>query len=405
MENVEVSTPGQAACPACGAPDAMEFLRWAGVPVNSCLLLDDEDEARSFPRGDLRLEWCSRCGFAYNAEFDPEANEYSARYEETQGYSPRFREFADELARRWVKRHGLEGRHVVEIGCGKGEFLAAMVRAGAGSGVGVDPGVHPERIDEDVTDRLDWVRGFFPDDLLDLSGADAVVCRHTLEHIGPVADFLADLRRAIGDRRDTAVLFELPDTLRVLREGAFWDTYYEHCSYFTAGSLVRLFRRCGFDVLDVSYAYDGQYLVLEARPADIPAPEPDRRLPLEDDLAAVEEAVSHFRSTHQQMTRRWRSVVRKVSTDGGTVALWGGGSKAVAFLAALGDDAAAVGAVVDINPHKTGKYIAGAGHRVIEPVELKQMDPTLVVVMNPVYVDEIGAQLASMGLHPTIEAL
>jgi hypothetical protein len=29
------------------------------------------------------------------------------------------------------------------------------------------------------------------------------------------------------------VLFELPDVLRVLEEVAFWDVYYEHCSYFT----------------------------------------------------------------------------------------------------------------------------------------------------------------------------
>ena len=43
------------------------------------------------------------------------------------------------------------------------------------------------------------------------------------------------VRRAIGDRLDTVVLFELPDVERVLREVAFWDVYYEHCSYFTLG--------------------------------------------------------------------------------------------------------------------------------------------------------------------------
>ena len=43
------------------------------------------------------------------------------------------------------------------------------------------------------------------------------------------------------------VFFELPDTERVLTEAAFWDIYYEHCSYFTPGSLARLFRRTGFE--------------------------------------------------------------------------------------------------------------------------------------------------------------
>ena len=38
---------------------------------------------------------------------------------------------------------------------------------------------------------------------------------------------------------------------RVLEEGAFWDIYYEHCSYFTLGSHARLFRRAGLDVTDL----------------------------------------------------------------------------------------------------------------------------------------------------------
>ena len=56
------------------------------------------------------------------------------------------------------------------------------------------------------------------------------------------------VRGSIGDRPQVTVFFELPDMERVLVEQAFWDIYYEHCSYFTLGSLARLFRRTGFDV-------------------------------------------------------------------------------------------------------------------------------------------------------------
>ena len=42
---------------------------------------------------------------------------------------------------------------------------------------------------------------------------------------------------------------------------------------FSAGSLARLFRASGFEVLDVSYEYDDQYLLIEARPSTTtPAP-------------------------------------------------------------------------------------------------------------------------------------
>jgi hypothetical protein len=81
-----------------------------------------------------------------------------------------------------------------------------------------------------------------------------------------VAGFLGLVRESIGDRPEAVLLFELPDMGRILEERAFWDIYYEHCSYFTAGSLARAFGKAGFDVLDVYKVYDGQYLLIEARP-------------------------------------------------------------------------------------------------------------------------------------------
>lgn len=391
-----------ATCVACDAPALQQFHAVDGVPVNSCLLVADEVSARSFPRGDLRLAWCTECGFITNTAFDPARSRYSSDYEETQGFSPRFREFIADLSRDWVDRFSLRGGHVVEIGCGKGEFLVELLRAGVATGVGIDPGVHPERVPDDVSDRVRWVPGFFPHDLPELV-ADAVVCRHTLEHIGPVRHFLQEVRAAIGDRRGTAVLFELPGTQHVLDQAWFWDTYYEHCSYFTAGSLARLMRRTGFEVLDVRDAYDGQYLLVEAMPSDVPAP--GRPLPVEDDLDAIARGAEHFARSYGVVVERWRGRVREVAQNGGRVVIWGSGSKGVAFLAALGDDAQHVTAAVDINPFKHGRWMAGTGHRIVAPKELVDLRPTLVVAMNSTYLAEIGDDLADLGLSPVLEGL
>ncbi|MEL6905856.1 MAG: SAM-dependent methyltransferase, partial [Planctomycetota bacterium] len=88
----------------------------------------------------------------------------------------------------------------------------------------------------------------------------------------------------------------------------------------------------------------------------------------------------------------------------GPVVLWGSGSKAVSYLTTLGitDD---VTAVVDINPHKWGKFLAGTGHEIVAPDALKDIRPAHVLIMNPIYVDEIGRDIREMGLEPTIAAL
>ncbi len=186
------------ACPACGNPQMDVFFEQRAIPTNSCLLLDTREEAEGFPRGDLELGFCHRCGFLSNVVFD--AAEYSQRYEETQGFSKLFVEWAKGLAARWVDKYDLHGKRVLEIGCGKGEFLVWMVEAGAGHGIGIDPGVHPERIETTVApDRLTWIKDFYSEDYSHLA-ADAVVCRHTLEHIHPVGEFMRMVRAAIGDR-------------------------------------------------------------------------------------------------------------------------------------------------------------------------------------------------------------
>ena len=60
---------------------------------------------------------------------------------------------------------------------------------------------------------------------------------------------------------------EVPDADRILAEGAFWDVYYEHVCYFTAGSFARLADRAGLEVLTLRSGFDAQYLMLDGSPA------------------------------------------------------------------------------------------------------------------------------------------
>ena len=59
-------------------------------------------------------------------------------------------------------------------------------------------------------------------------------------------------------------------------------------------------------------------------------------------------------------------------------------------------------AAVDINPHKQGYFMPGTGHEVLAPETLVERGIDVVVVMNPIYVEEIRSQLAGLGLNPEI---
>lgn len=45
-------------------------------------------------------------------------------------YSPEMRAFREAQFTDWVQRYGLAGRRVLEIGCGRGEYLTLLQKAG-----------------------------------------------------------------------------------------------------------------------------------------------------------------------------------------------------------------------------------------------------------------------------------
>jgi SAM-dependent methyltransferase len=388
-----------AACPCCGESGARVIYRVASIPVHSCVLLRSAAEARAFPERDLELAFCETCGFVFNHIFDESMMGYSTDFEESQHFSDTFTSFARRLARDIAEKCDVAGKRVLEIGCGKGEFLSELCTIGGATGIGIDPGY---RADEGrgVAGNLRFIVDLYGPKYQDIR-ADLVLCRHTLEHIAAVKKFVALIRQSIGAHEDTCIVFETPDALRVLSEGAFWDIYYEHCSYFSPGTHARLFRQLGFDVTELSLVYDGQYIVQYARPTPRAT---EARLPAERDLPALRELAASFPIRVKRAQETWRARIRRAVRHGRPIVLWGGSSKAVSFITTLGlkDE---IAAVVDINPHKQGMFMPGSGHAVIAPSTLTAVRPGVVIVMNPIYVAEIKAELGRLGLEPEVMAL
>lgn len=382
-------------CPACEGQRATRFYEVLGIPVHSCVLLDDPAAARAFPLADLILAHCPDCGFIYNERFEPESLDYSDDYQESQGASATFRTFLESTAAKVVQRANLKGRVAVEVGCGRGDFLALLAELGAERAIGIDPsstaGTLPDAPIEVRHKLYDGADFELP--------AELIACRHTLEHLPGVNLFVASARAHLASSGGESLFIEVPDVLRVLREGAFWDLYHEHCSYFTAGSLERLVVASGFAPSHLELVYAGQYIQLTAR-AVPGATEPPAKT---QDLPDIESALATFQATCAASLSRLHARLLEVTAAAkGPTVLWGAGSKATGFLTTLGAGDH-VAAVVDIDPAKQGKFVAGTAHPIIAPGDLPPYAPALVLAMNPIYVDEIQKSLHSMGLTSPVE--
>jgi len=371
------------------------FYEIGPVPVHSVALVRTFQDAISFPMGQIELAVCYRCGFIGNTSFDESKMHYSPDCEETQGFSSTFTAFHRRLASDLIDRFNLRDKTILEIGCGKGEFISLICAMGSNRGIGFDPAFEPRRTPAEGGGAVTFYQEFYSESSVHAS-VDFIACKMTLEHIPNPFEFVSTVRRAIGDSKPT-VFFQIPDMKRVLTDGAFWDVYHEHCSYFTDESLRNLFTLCGFDVLETWRDYDDQYLMITAQP--VPAHSASQLLqPSHTDL----QRVWTFAEEAKLRAEFWKRTLDDLSTAGKKVVLWGSGSKTVAFLSTIGEIGICVRYVVDINPFRQNCFMPGTGQQIVGPQFLAEYKPDVVVAMNSIYMQEIESDLRKVGLQSTV---
>ncbi len=382
-------------CTACTATDVTVFLEITQVPVHCNVLWPTNKEAMNAPRGDIRLGFCRLCGHVMNLAFDPSLMEYTQAYENSLHFSPSFQRFAEELVKGLITRHNLRNKDIVDIGCGKGDFLKLICSRGQNRGWGFDPSYVPPAGED--TAGVTFIQEFYSEQHAAYK-ADLIACRHVLEHIQFPLPFMQRVRRSVGDRFATGIYFEVPNVLYTLRDLGIWDIIHEHCSYFSAPSLTHVFSTAGFDVSSVGEMFGGQYLGIEAHASRSP-----RGKALDTSVAAIGSLVGAFANNYDEKTSFWYEQFSTMKKEGKKVVVWGGGSKGVTFLNKF-NNVSGVEYMIDINPRKQGMFVPGTGQTIVGPESLKFINPDVVIVMNPLYKKEIEQQLQGLGLKSTILA-
>jgi len=386
-----MTAPGTT-CVACSGDAVFPILTIDRSPVLCNQLCHTRDEALAAPVAAIDLAHCRSCGHVFNAAFDPGRIEYGPDYENALHFSPRFRAYSAELVEQLGKRHELEARNVIEIGCGDGSFLRELCTATGAHGHGFDPGYSGA---PNVADHVHCSsESFF--DSRDVPDAALVCCRHVLEHVEQPRGFMATIAGNLG--AGTALYLEVPNALYTLRDLGIWDIIYEHPSYFCVESLRQVVSAAGFAELDAHEAFGGQFLGLHAKLDGATASEQ----PPQAFLAEVSELVANFASAYRSKVDQLKSMLATARSADRRVAVWGAGSKGSTFLNVVDADAA-VACVVDVNPSKRGKFVAGTGHPIVAPDDLRDEPVDFVVLMNPIYEDEVRANLQTVCPGATLE--
>ncbi len=379
-------------CPICSTPDPVAFVSRPQVPAHQHQLCDTIEEARCVVKGDLRLVCCRECGFVFNDRFDSSRVQYGDRYDNCQEHSASFAQYTRDLIRYLTEERAVRNARIVEVGCGQGMFLRALVDASPGSsGYGFDPSY---RGTEAHSGPISFEKRFYDGDCAQVE-ADVVICRHVIEHVPDPIALLRSVREALRRSPGARVFFETPCLEWILRHKVIWDLFYEHCSYFTAGSLSEAFHRSGFRVDRVAHVFAGQYLWLEASVGESqPSRDPDR--------GAATRMLARAYSEHEaRVCESWKARIEDLRRLG-PVAVWGAGAKGVTFANLVDPLRERVDCIVDMNPQKQGRFLPGTGHPIVSHRDLSSRRVRHAVLMNPNYRDENLQLIREAGLDTNL---
>lgn len=365
----------------------------ADVPIYCNLLWQSYEEAQNCPKGEIKLAFCPVCTFITNLSFEQSLLVYSERYENSLFFSPRFQEYAYSQAVKLVNRHNLYNKNIIDIGCGKGEFLLLLCELGNNFGVGFDPAYIKEEIYSKAKDRVEFIKDFYTERYMNYE-ADLIVCRHVLEHIHNPKSFLQNLKRTISNHPYSYIFFEVPDALHIFQNLFIWDIIYEHCSYFTLNSLSFTFLSCGFKVLELTEEYEGQFLCINAIQSNQNMLDSDHNQKVEVNKIAND--ISLFSNNYRSKVETCRHKLEQLEDKKQHIVIWGAGSKGVTFLNTFRN--IQIDYAVDINPRKQGMYVSGTGQRIVPPEFLKNYKPNVIIIMNPIYKNEIREFTKRLGL-------
>jgi len=166
-----------------------------------------------------------------------------------------------ELRLAFLAGHLASGQSVLDIGCGAGEFSAALIAAGARP-VAVDVAAEALRRARERVPGLDvrlWLAG--EPLTVDDASVDAIWAGEVIEHIADVAPWLSELRRVL--RPHGTLLLTTPHhgpltllrlALSSRRFAAHFEPRSDHVRFYSPRTLRELLDDLGFDVADLRTA-------------------------------------------------------------------------------------------------------------------------------------------------------
>lgn len=340
------------------------LLRYENMP-GAAQYLPDAESIENDKGVNLEVCQCSGCGLVQLSN-DPVP--YYREVIRAAAISEEMTDFRRKQFESFVQKYSLKGGKIIEIGCGRGEYLSIIQKSNV-EAYGLE--YSKESVADCLKNGLKVSKGFIQGSADRLSDApfDAFFILNFLEHL---PDPNSTLRGIYNNLTDGAVgLVEVPNFDMILRKKLFSEFIGDHLFYFTKDTLSTTLKLNGFEIIEcneVWHDYIISAVVKKRRKIDI----------------------SHFCKHQVQLKNEIEEYIRRFKDK--KVAIWGAGHQALAIISLI-NLAGKIKYVVDSAAFKQGKYTAATHIPIVSPDSLDSDPVDAIIVMAASYSDEVARMI------------
>lgn len=305
-----------------------------------------------------------------------------------------------------MQEHHIHGRRIVEVGCGRGEFLrmwqnlaedpegaAALARDQARDPLSGQPNAAPlhlvglehkpslvEEANAVADKKYRVYEGFATGDVRYPEGPfDAFVQFNFLEHQPDPCDMLRNIWHNL--KPQALGLITVPSFEYILRYNGYYELLRDHIANYTEFTLQKLLQDCGFELLSMDLV-NRDTIEAIVRKAD-----PDELSELHYSGRLID--VSALRDSYDRLSASVNAHIDHLSESHRTMAIWGASHQGFT-LAATTKLGGRVEYIIDSAPFKQGRFSPASHIPIVAPDYAVAHPVDEILIVAPGYTDEIA---------------
>lgn len=324
--------------------------------------LPNKESLKSEKGIDIKVCQCSGCGLVQLSN-DPVF--YYREVIRAAAFSEEMKAFRVKQFSEFVQNYSLTEKKIIEIGCGRGEYLNLMKETGAD--------VYGLEFSEDsakqcIENGLNVSAGFIenPDSILSDAPYNAFFILNFLEHLPDPNSLLRGMYNNL--KKDGIGLVEVPNFDMILRNNLFSEFTSDHLLYFTKETLSFALILNGFEIVECNEIWHNYIISAVVRKSE-------------------KLDILHFNQYQTNLKNELQEFINCFENQ--KVAIWGAGHQALAVIA-MANLSGKIKYILDSATFKQGKYSPATHIPIVAPQTLESAPVDAVIVMAASYSDEVA---------------